>query len=446
MALASCLMLLCFDRLGLASSTPVTTGNYRRNLSAEPRTIITISCPQVDDQETVLRTDIEFSYRVEFGLLNATNYVPVDGAEIVYAEASGFFADVAAVALCKEKQDSGIDVEHVELGDVNITNTSTPENSANIFSITEASSCVIQISSSPNDHMIREECEPQPDVWNCFLFEGSLTVVHNPECSEEQIQQEVLLMLDASMEGGDFINALNDGLAGTEIVATSVVHEMSPAMDFEARSGPELDELTEIDERHSTNGLTFAGFWDSLGTVTPGGWAVVAAMVSALIAFFIVSLLWCRSRARYKREVEKRLDNEMKSVRTDWSDTIEERNLQPPESHPPKTAEDHQSKTKKATTSTPWNDCNLNQLCPETGDICGMFEKVPQDMLSLFARGDCDSVTVTTSPTAPTNGQDPPGHVRNKSLLQLKKREETKAKIEVNSPVTKAQGKKSVEL
>lgn len=186
-------------------------------------------------------------------------------------------------------------------------------------------SCIISFSlGSPSDSIIQDRlgkyCLKKTGQGACFAYNGNINVLYSTEsgknCTKNEIEELVLETLDGNhseMKKGTYIQQVNAYMQ-------ALVDPSSGGKNLSKNEQVVVVRIVEGPNGWGGNGqdasaLTGAAGMSTHESFSPGAW-VAAALVALLLAVFFCLLRRCR---RQEKALQQKLDDDMKSVFTDWS-------------------------------------------------------------------------------------------------------------------------------
>jgi hypothetical protein len=164
--------------------------------------------------------------------------------------------------------------------------------------------CVVSISVGPDDTYNGECVESATLQQSCSLYDGSIKVVHTPECEKQTVRINVMAALKNGFQTQDFYDSINGRGVGATVTNVSLYFAAAPPT-------PDPSVISGI------QGDTF--FTTTGGGISTGGKVMVAfgslALLALVVALFCIFFAWRRSI----EQRQKQLDEDGRSLATDWS-------------------------------------------------------------------------------------------------------------------------------
>jgi hypothetical protein len=183
--------------------------------------------------------------------------------------------------------------------------------------------CIVSVSAGPPDTFIGNCTSSTNPQQTCLLYDGSIKVVHNPECERDAVRAEVNSALEDSVDTEPFLDSVNNGSLNVNVTNVDLyekptegagVDSVPVAGDAGDDSAPEVE-----DDEPQVAGATNAIFSETGGGLTTGAKIITAfgclAMVALLLAICWIVAAWRRSAERYRQKLE----DDARSLATDWS-------------------------------------------------------------------------------------------------------------------------------
>lgn len=262
------------DNLSDNSQTDITNGELR------PTKLVV--CKNVEAEVFALSTIFDYAYLVE--LQEASDEVPTEVLTDTLPElTSGASVEAVAAAICGDP-------------------------------------CMVSVSDGQADQYTGNCTASANTQQSCSLYDGSIKVVHTPECERDAVRAAVKAALEDSVDTEPFLNSVNNG--SLDVTVTDVDLYVKPTVVAEAEP---------IDSAPVAS--TGAIFSASEGGLTTGAKVITAfgtlAMLAFLLALCWIVAAWRRNKERYRQKME---DDE-RSLRTDWSSPTDDNSFLRPDFH-----------------------------------------------------------------------------------------------------------------
>jgi hypothetical protein len=191
--------------------------------------------------------------------------------------------------------------------------------------------CMVSVSGGQAD-LYTGNCTASADPrQSCSLYDGSIKVVHTPECERDAVRAAVKVALEESVDTEPFLNSVNNG--SLDVSVTDVDLYVKPTGVQQVEAEPEAEpepEPVDTAPVPSTNAV----FSSSEGGLTTGAKIITAfgtiAMMALLLALCWIAAAWRRSTERHRQNRQK-LEDDERSLRTDWSSPTDDNSFLKPD-------------------------------------------------------------------------------------------------------------------
>jgi hypothetical protein len=182
--------------------------------------------------------------------------------------------------------------------------------------------CMVSVSGGQADQYTGNCTTSANTQQSCSLYDGSIKVVHTPECKGETVRAVVKVALEGSIDTEPFLDSVNNGSMNVKV--TDVDLYVEPTEEPESEAEAEAVDNTPV-------ASTGAIFSSSEGGITTGAKIITAfgtlAMMALLLALCWIVAAWRRTTERQRQKLE---DDE-RSLRTDWSSPTDDNSFLKPD-------------------------------------------------------------------------------------------------------------------
>ena len=281
-------------------SAPAPTGQVR------PTEIVV--CQATDGNVSAMRTEVPLDYYVETSGTNC----PSSGVTSIVSQS--MLVNIAH-QLCggKEGQMHTTNATGVTSYDpINgTTSTSAPSGTnggRRLASI--VASCVLSVTTGPAA-TDAGSCTSLPNASTCCHdYTDSLYVLHLNNCSANEVLAASKSFVSNQLGSSDFLSQVNNQSMATNGVPVTKLGPYSPPASSSGMGGMTADASMQTTTTQSATGLTAAGA------------AMIALAALAAVVLGGTLLAW----RRYVKRRNQRLEDDLKSCKTDWSHPSMERN------------------------------------------------------------------------------------------------------------------------
>jgi hypothetical protein len=292
-------LISCFSLDNRSLQFIVVTGpkNEADNLSdnsqidsnnGELRATTLVVCKNVEAEVFALSTVLNYAYLVE--LQEASDEVPMEVLTDTLPQwTSGASVESVAAAICGDP-------------------------------------CMVSVSGGKADQYTGN-CTASADAQqSCSLYDGSIKVVHTPECERDAVRAAVNVALEGSVDTEPFLDSVNNGSLNVKVTDIDLYVKPTTVTKPEPEPEPEVEPVDS-----APVASTGAIFSTTGGGLTIGAKIMTAfgtlAMMALLLAFCCIAAAWRRNTERYKQKME---DDE-RSLRTDWSSPTDDNSFLKPD-------------------------------------------------------------------------------------------------------------------
>jgi hypothetical protein len=161
---------------------------------------------------------------------------------------------------------------------------------------------------------------------SCSLYDGSIKVVHTPEIERDAVRAAVKAALEETVNTEPFLDSVNNGSLDISVTDIDLYVKPTGVVQVEAEPEPEPVDNAPVAATGAVFATTGGGLTTGAKIITAFG---TLAMMALLLALCWIVAAWRRKNERYRQKLE---DDE-RSLRTDWSSPTDDNSLLNPDFH-----------------------------------------------------------------------------------------------------------------